>query len=251
MEAMHHEVNNFWLDWQIAPELLIPLILITYMYRRNFGGNQNAKYFYAGIFSAVAVIQTPIGTNAMNFFWCHMVQHMVLMMLTGPLLVMGTPSGFFPRGFIKKVFELLINPWLSWFLYAGLMIGVHLTPIHSFIMNNGWMHSYVEVPLYFLIAYCFYFSILERDGVARRMSPAIAIFSLFFMMVPETLTGFFIYVSPGSVYENMYTLNDQRRGGSLMWAGSMILDAIWISIAVSHWIKSEERKALEMDAENG
>jgi len=118
-------------------------------------------------------------------------------------------------------------------------------------MNNSWMHSYVEVPLYFLIAYCFYFSILERDGVARRMSPAIAIFSLFFMMVPETLTGFFIYVSPGSVYENMYTLNDQRRGGSLMWAGSMILDAIWISIAVSHWIKSEERKALEMDAENG
>ena len=101
---MHHEVNNFWLDWQIAPELLIPLVLITYMYRRNFGGNQNAKYFYAGIFSALAVIQTPIGANAMNFFWCHMVQHMVLMMLTGPLLVMGTPPEFFPKGLLKKVF---------------------------------------------------------------------------------------------------------------------------------------------------
>jgi len=247
----HHQVNNFWLDWQIAPELLIPLLLISYFYKRKFGGNSNAKYFYCGIASAVAVIQSPIGSNAMNFFWCHMVQHMVLMMLTGPLLVMGTPAEFFPVGFTKKIFEVLINPWLSWILYAALMIGVHLTPIHSFIMNHSWMHSYLEVPLYILIAYCFYFSILERDGVSRRLSPAIAIFSLFFMMVPETLTGFFIYVSPGSVYENMYTLIDQRRGGSLMWSGSMILDAIWISIAVSHWIKSEERKALELDAENG
>ena len=69
------------------------------------------------------------------------------------------------------------------------------------------------------------------------------------MMVPETLTGFFIYVAPKSLYENMFELNDQRIGGSLMWAGSMIIDTVWLAFAVYHWIKSEERKALLIDAE--
>ena len=69
------------------------------------------------------------------------------------------------------------------------------------------------------------------------------------MMVPETLTGFFIYVSRGSLYNDMYTLDDQRRGGSLMWSGAMIIDTIWMSFAVYHWIKSEERKSVEIDAE--
>jgi hypothetical protein len=68
------------------------------------------------------------------------------------------------------------------------------------------------------------------------------------MMVPETLTGFFIYTAPGSLYDNMYSLNDQRQGGSFMWAGSMIIDAIWMSLAVYHWIKSEEKKSREIDA---
>ena len=76
-----------------------------------------------------------------------------------------------------------------------------------------------------------------------------AVISLFLMMVPETLTGFFIYVSRGSLYNDMYTLDDQRRGGSLMWSGAMIIDTIWMSLAVYHWIKSEERKSVEIDAE--
>jgi hypothetical protein len=74
-------------------------------------------------------------------------------------------------------------------------------------------------------------------------------------MVPETLTGFFIYTAPGSLYQDMYSLTDQRRGGSLMWSGAMIIDTIWMSFAVYHWIKSEEKKSLDIDeeiaAENG
>jgi hypothetical protein len=34
-----------------------------------------------------------------------------------------------------------------------------------------------------------------------------------------------------------------------MWSGAMIIDAIWIALAVYHWIKSEERKSLEIDSE--
>lgn len=203
-------------------------------------------YFFTGLASALAVIVTPIGARAMDYFTLHMIQHITLMMATGPLLVMGTPKNFHPHNI---AFHSATHPIVSWFTYAALMVGVHLPGPHNFIMENHWAHTYIEVPLYLMLPYFFYFNLLDRNLISRRVSPAMSVISLFLMMVPETLTGFFIYVSRGSLYNNMYTLNDQRVGGSLMWSGAMIIDAIWIAFAVSHWLKSEERKSKEVDAQ--
>ena len=41
----------------------------------------------------------------------------------------------------------------------------------------------------------------------------------------------------------------QRLGGALMWSGSMIIDAIWLAIAVSDWLKDDERRSREIDEE--
>ena len=246
MEMHHHEISVVS-SWQLAPEILIPVILLGFIYLKYTSStSKQTIFFFSGLISIVAVVNTPIGARAMDYFSLHMVQHITMMMLTGPLLVLGTPTTFSPQG---RVFRALTNPIVSWVSYAALMIGVHLPGPHNFIMENPWAHTYLEVPLYIALPYFFYFNLLDRNLINRRITPAIAVFSLFFMMVPETLTGFFIYVSRGSLYNDMYTLDDQRRGGSLMWSGAMIIDTIWMSFAVYHWIKSEERKSVEVDAE--
>jgi putative copper resistance protein D len=255
MQMHHHEVG-IWSSWQFAPEILLPLLFITYLYIRGIRGSTSSLrqivFFGSGITSALLVIVTPVGARAMDYFSLHMVQHITLMMVTGPLLVLGTPNSFHPA---SRIFKALTQPMFSWVTYALLMIGVHLPGPHAFIMENPWAHTYLEVPLYIAIPYLFYFNLLDRNLVNRRISPAVSVLSLFLMMVPETLTGFFIYTAPGSLYQDMYSLTDQRRGGSLMWSGAMIIDTIWMSFAVYHWIKSEEKKSLDIDeeiaAENG
>lgn len=244
---MHHDHTSIATSWQLAPEILIPVVLLAYLYLKySQATTRQSTFFFSGLISIIAVVNTPIGTRAMDFFTLHMIQHITMMMITGPLLVLGTPTSFNPHG---RFFRALTHPLLSWFSYAALMIGVHLPGPHNFIMENPWAHTYIEVPLYIALPYFFYFNLLDRNLDSRRVSPAISVISLFLMMVPETLTGFFIYVSRGSLYNDMYTLNDQRRGGSFMWAGAMIIDAIWMSLAVYHWIKSEERKSIAIDAE--
>jgi putative copper resistance protein D len=246
MEMHRHEVGHLG-SWQLAPEIIIPLIVLVYIYIRFTDTSQRQKiFFFSGLISIPAVVNTPIGARAMDYFSLHMVQHITMMMLTGPLLVLGTPANFHPSG---KIFRALTHPIFSWVSYAALMIGVHLPGPHLFIMEHPWAHKYLEVPLYIALPYLFYYNLLDRNFVNRRVSPAMAIISLFLMMLPETLTGFFIYVSRGSLYNEMYTLDDQRLGGSLMWSGAMIIDTIWMSFAVYHWIKSEERKSVEIDAE--
>lgn len=243
---MHHDQAIALGDWQLAPEVLLPIALLAYLRWRTPGPTQQRSYFFVGLLSILAVVQTPIGARASDYFTLHMIQHITLMMISGPLLVLGTPESISPQG---KFFSVATHPILSWVLYAALMIGVHLPPIHNFIMENPWAHDYIEVPLYIALPYLFYYHLLDRKLKGRRISTALSAISLFLMMVPETLTGFFIYAAPGSLYNEMYTMNDQQRGGSFMWAGSMVIDALWIALAVHHWIKSEEIRGYEIDAE--
>ena len=243
---------TFWASWQVAPEITLALILAEYFYLRqvlknpSWATGRERQFFLAGLVSIALVIVTPFGVHSVDLFWCHMIQHVTLMMISGPLLVLGTPSSFRPQ---NKIFTALTHPVASWITYASLMIGVHLPAPHQFIMNHQWAHTFGEIPLYIAVPYLFYFNLLDRNLTGRRISPALSVISLFLMMVPETLTGFFIYVAPHSLYNEMFTLADQRRGGSIMWSGGMIIDTVWIAFAVYHWIKSEERAAIAIDLE--
>lgn len=243
----HDFESSLWTSWQFAPEILILLAFIAFQYFRAGGVSKTQRtYFLAGLASILAVVISPVGARAMDYFSLHMVQHITLMMITGPLLVLGTPNTFQTN---NTFFKFVTHPAISWVTYAALMIGVHLPAPHNFIMEHPWTHTYIEVPLYIVIPYFFYFNLLDRKLANRRISPAFSVISLFLMMVPETLTGFSIYVSHGSLYNDMYSINDQRRGGSLMWSGAMIIDTIWMALAVYHWIKSEEYKSKIVDAQ--
>ena len=244
--------SSFWSTWQLAPQILLILLLIEYLYLRyttNIGvasTRRERRFFLSGLATIAFAVFTPFGAHSATLFWCHMVQHVTLMMISGPLLVLGTPSSFRPK---NQIFRSLTNPVGSWVLYAGVMIGVHLPGPHQLIMTNPWIHSYVEVPIYVVVAYLFYFNLLDRSLTERVISPAMSVISLFLMMVPETMTGFFIYIAPKSIYNGMYEVLDQGRGGSIMWSGGMIVDTVWMSFAVYHWIKSEELASKKVDEE--
>lgn len=242
--------TSFWATWALAPQITLALIALEYLYlSHSLGANstrRQRRFFLSGLATIAFAVCTPFGAQSTIFFWCHMVQHITLMMISGPLLVLGTPSTFHPT---NAIFRRLTNPVVSWILYAGVMVGVHLPGPHEFMMKNGWIHSYVEVPVYVIVAYLFYFNLLDRNLTGRVISPAMSVVSLFLMMVPETLTGFFIYVAPKSIYNGMFELLDQRRGGSIMWSGGMIVDTVWMSFAVYHWIKSEELASRRVDEE--
>ena len=200
-------------------------------------------YLLTALLISLLVITTPIGTEAQMRFTYHMIQHIACLMLVGPLLVLATPLELRNRLNQNQVFNKLTNPWISFILYFLMMVGVHLSPIHLYIMENYWLHYLIELPMYLTIPYFFYFNLLDSQLLNRRVSTGSACLILWLMMVPETLTGFFIYISKPSAYQEMYEINDQRFGGTIMWSGGMIIDALWILMAVYHWYKSEELKS--------
>ncbi len=227
--------------------------------------------FLAALALCWFVILGPVGVYDDTFFWAHMVQHIALMMLIGPLLLFGAPvlmllrlsTPAFRRGWLLPVLRsralaFLTRPVVGWLVFAGVLVGTHFTPFYEFALEHPLVHQYVEHPLYLGAALIYYYPLMAANPGPRRVPYGFRALSMFGMMVPETMTGFFIYGARYLMYPwfghvarpfGPSPLVDQQLGGALMWGGSMIIDSVWVVLAVTAWLRSESRLASRIDVQ--
>ena len=226
--------------------------------------------FHAGTLLLWVVLQGPTGVFDDTFFWAHTVQHIALVMVCAPLLLLGAPvllilrvsSPRVRRRWLVPVLrsrpaEVLTDPVVTWLLLAAAIVGTHFTPFYELALESSFLHRFVEHPLYLGAALLYFYPLLPGNLAPRRVAPAGRVLSLFLMMVPETMTGFFIYASPYVMYPfyaraqrsfGPGALADQQLGGALMWAGSMLIDAWWVALAAYAWLRNEEARGRRGDA---
>ncbi|MEP7369927.1 MAG: cytochrome c oxidase assembly protein [Dermatophilaceae bacterium] len=266
--------------WAFDPALAISLGLVVALYawaahsvtRRNPMTPWPAlksMSFLSGIALLWVVLQGPTGVFDDTFFWAHMVQHIVLVMVCAPLLLLGAPVLLTLRASSPEVrrrwlvpllrsrlADALTNPVVTWLALVLVIVGTHFTPFYELALENPLVHRYVEHPLYLGAALLYFYPLLPGSLATRRVSPAGRVLSLFLMMVPETMTGFFIYASPTVMYPfyalvdrpfGPAALADQQLGGALMWSGSMLIDAGWVTLAALAWLRSEEARGRRLN----
>lgn len=231
---------------------------------------RNQACFHSGLVLLWVILQGPTGVFDDTFLWAHMVQHIVLVMVCAPLLVLGAPvllvlrvssPGLRRRWVVpllrSRAAGALTNPVTTWLVLVAVIVGTHFTPFYEFALEHSNLHRLVEHPLYLGAALLYFYPLLPGSLAARRVTPAGRVVSLVLMMVPETMTGFFIYASPYLMYPfyahvarpfGPEALADQQLGGALMWAGSMLIDAGWVALAAYAWLRSEEARGRRSDA---
>jgi putative copper resistance protein D len=226
--------------------------------------------FLGGLAVAWIALLGPIGSWDDVFFWSHMAEHILLTMLVAPLLVLGSPVLLILRAvrpaarrrwlvpvLRSRTVRGLTNPVLTWVLFAGILLGVHFSPLYEYALTHPAVHNYVEHPLFLIGALLFYYPLLDGNPQPRQVAHWMRVASLAAMMVPEAMTGFFIYASNHVLYPYYATvarpfgpnpLTDQQLGGALMWGGSMAIDAGWMMFAVVAWLRAEQAKTARLDA---
>ncbi|MEP7018355.1 MAG: cytochrome c oxidase assembly protein [Actinomycetota bacterium] len=276
-------MGNWWSflsSWTFDPAVYVLLALIAALYAwaartvsarhpdTPWSGMSKA-YFMSGIVLLWIVLQGPTGTFDETFLWAHMIQHIVLVMVCAPLLLLGAPvllilrvsSPELRRHWVvpllrSRLAHALGNPVTTWLLLVLVIVGTHFTPFYEVALEHPNLHQFVEHPLYLGAALLYFYPLLPGNLSTRRVAPAWRVLSLFLMMVPETMTGFFIYASPIVMYPfyaqvhrpfGLNPLADQQLGGALMWAGSMLIDAGWVALATYAWLRSEETRGRRMD----
>lgn len=204
----------------------------------------------------------PFETLAHTYFWAHMGQHLIVMMLAAPFIVLSCPVALtvlattgrtraaIIRALRSQVGIVLVNPVVTWVLFVTVLIGSHVTPVMEWVLGDHDAMAYVERPLYLVAALLFYYPLIGNDMCARRPRPAMRLLSLGLMMIPETALGAVIFLAPVTLYPSYVAsvarvggdaLVDQQLAGALMWALTMVIDSVWMMVAAVEWWRSEER----------
>ncbi len=226
--------------------------------------------FMSGLGVVGLVIVGPVGAFDDTFMWAHMVQHIALMMLAAPLLVLGAPvlllllacpSGLRRRYVVpvlrSRAVRWLTDPTVGWVLYVGTVVGVHFSPFYNYALTHPAVHDYLEHSLFLTVALVYYYPLVGANPVPHGPAPLAKIVSLFLQMGPMALTGFFIYSSRSVLYPAYLVadrpfgpdaLGDQQLAGGIMWCAAMVIDVVWLSLAIRAWLRSEERRATRLDA---
>lgn len=225
--------------------------------------------FYLALLLTFVMLQGPPAAFDDTFFSAHMVQHIGLVMLCAPLLLMGEPVLLVLRVASRsqrkrwvvpvlrsRAVQFLAGPVTSWVVLAVVIVGTHVTGFYEVTLEHPALHRFVEHPLFLAAALLYFYPIVPGNVAVRSLSPAARLVSLFAMMVPEAITGFFIYASRYVRYPYYSRvvrpfgpgpLADQQMGGALMWGASMLIGTAWIALAAHGWLRSEERRSHRVD----
>ena len=128
-------------------------------------------------------------------------------------------------------------------------LGTHFSPLADLGMVNSAAHA-LELLLFVVGGVIYYYPLMSGNPQPNEVPHSVRVISLFAMMVPETMVGFFLYASSQMLHDTGMpamgapsALTDQHIGGALMWSMGMIIDSVWVVLAVTDFLANERQRS--------
>ncbi len=200
--------------------------------------------FSAGIVSMWIAIGSPIEALDDLSLSVHMVQHLLLMAVAPPLLLLGAPAlpllrglpGWMLRGAVGRFFarwpcqaqrpgRALTNPAICWIAASMALVTWHIPAAFELALRSDAWHKF-EHACFFVTSVLFWWPVIRPfPGVARRPRWPIPLY-LFLGTLPGGALGAFLtfcdrilypsYASAPMVFHDSH-LDDQVFAGAFMW----------------------------------
>ncbi|MFD3376889.1 MULTISPECIES: cytochrome c oxidase assembly protein [unclassified Streptomyces] len=229
--------------------------------------------FVVGVLSVMLVLCTGLNDYGMVMFSVHMVQHMVISMLSPILILLGAPITLAlralptagrdrkgPRELLlmflhSRLMKVVTHPAFTIPLFIASLYALYFTPIFDFLMDSKTGH--IAMMCHFLaVGLVFFWPIMgvdpgpHRPGYLMRMlelfagMPFHAFFGIALMMASEPMVQ--TYKTPPASL-GIDALADQTAAGGIAWAFSEIPSVLVLLALLFQWHRSEERQARRAD----
>ena len=166
---MSPEVRLIFADWSPPPLLTAGIVLTAGIYVRGWLAIRRTKpalftkirllSFVLGLLTIWFSVASPLDGFADVMLSAHMVEHLLLMSVAPPLLLMGYPSvpllrglpGWFVRyalafplrsQFFRTIGHFLVNPAVAWLLMNLLFLGWHIPAAYDFALEHEYWHEF-------------------------------------------------------------------------------------------------------------
>jgi putative membrane protein len=238
---IHHAASeSFWVS--------SALIFAAFLYfrgwlgvrreRGNFEG-WRAGSFVSGLLFIWTATASPLSTLDHEMLTVHMVQHLLLMTLAPPLILLGMPRRPLALGLLQRspqaiglrsesmqqLANVVRHPGLCWFAAAGTLVLWHIPSVFMLGLRSQVWHGAEQAS--FLASGLLFWSPVVRPWSNRWKWPESSILLyLFLATLPcDILSGFLVFcdrvVYPVFLSDprsfGLSALEDQQCAGALMW----------------------------------
>ena len=240
------------LSWSVPPAATLALLLTAAVYLRGwillrgagvpFVPPWRAVSFLLGLLSVWIALASPLDTFSSFLITAHMLQHMMLMMLAPPLILLGAPLIPLVRGLPVFAAREFAGPFLNWRvatrvgnalihpLVALLLMGLvnfawHTPRLYELALASSSWHE-VEHACFFLVSLVFWWPVVQ-PWPSRSHWPRWTVVP--YLIVGDmqnttlsailALTDRVIYPSYASMPRlfGSSALQDQAAAGAIMW----------------------------------
>jgi putative membrane protein len=229
--------------------------------RRRFGWwpHPPNRWQVTSYLAAVGIVffslNGPLHTLSDQYlFSAHMVQHMLLMLIMPPFLIMGLPPWMIRRamrsGWMRRTGRLLTHPLVAYTAYNVVFIGWHLPRMYNSALVNHDLHI-VQHLMFMAVAIMMWWPVVNPVPELERIptGPLLMMY-IFAFGIPSTVVSALITLSDEVIYpwyavapriSTLSPLQDQRLGGLIMWVPGMLIFWVGITAVFFRWTKDEYR----------
>lgn len=216
---------------------------------------------FAGLAALAAALAPPLHHAAETSFAAHMAQHLLLMLVAAPLLLMGAPVARMLRALAprprralshvlgSRALSALTRPAVAWAAFVAVMCGSHVPALYDAALGSPLLHA-AEHAAYLGAALLFWLPLVGAEPLPHRPGPLARLAMLLLAMPPMALLGVALSSADHAVYDN-YALADQRAGGIVMWFGGTLLMAAAALVVAWTALVREERRERAREAYGG
>jgi cytochrome c oxidase assembly factor CtaG len=272
---------DFLFAWELEPLILGPLLAMGGLYlvgRRRLAGlshrgqpgeSGRTWFFIAGYVSLLLALLSPIHTFSEELFFVHMVQHVVVMSVAAPLILLANPLQAMiwslpPRGRLAvgnmlsaearplRALRLLTQPIVAWTLFVLNLWVWHQPPAYQAALESETVH-YAQHLLFFLSAVLFWWPVIGPAPLRSRLPYPARMLYVFVTWLPNSVLGAGFTFAPTplmSFYEarprhwGIDPLADQQLAGLIMWIpGDSIYAAAMIVLLLAALRQEDRREA--------
>jgi putative membrane protein len=201
-----------------------------------------AGSFLLGMSLIWTAVASPIAALDHELLTVHMLQHLLLMTIAPPLILLGAPLLPFlhglPRHFVQAVIDplrrsarvqrlgrALTEPAFCWLAAAAALVGWHIPALFTLGLQSAGWHL-AEHASFFATGLLFWWPVVQPRPSASKWPEMSIILYLFLATLPcDILSGFLVFCDR-VVYDVYFSsshpsalsaLEDQQCAGALMW----------------------------------
>jgi putative membrane protein len=193
---------------------------------------------------------SPLAALDHELLTAHMVQHLLLMTLAPPLILLGLPRKPLTNGLLYVV----AHPAFCWLAAAGALVVWHIPSVFMLGMRSQSWHG-VEQASFLVTGLLFWLPVVQPRPDGSKWPESSILLYLFLATLPcDILSGFLVFCdrvvypvflsSPRSF--GLSALEDQQCAGALMWTCVTVVYVIAGAVCAARWL-SPHRSANRLE----